>query len=86
MYCLWFLFKLDKKIVKLIDALVDMGMFRGRNEAIRELIKNGMRVIYEPAFNTRVVNTVMEMLNIEEAIEIIAEEQAWKIVSKERER
>ena len=78
--------KLDKRTIKLIDALVDIGMFRSRNEAIRELIKSGMGAIYEPIFNARIVEIVSEMLNFKDAVEITAKEEAWKIVSKERER
>ena len=65
---------------------VDVGMFRSRNEATRELIKSGMRIIYEPAFNAKVADVALEMLNVKEAIEITTDEQAWKIVSKECER
>jgi len=78
--------KLDKKTVKLIDTLVEMGVFRSRNEAIRTMIKNSIKNYFDVIPNEKVISAVSELMNIDNAIKITTKKPAWKIVAEERER
>ena len=78
--------KLDGETIRLIDALVDMGIFKSRNEAIRRMVKSSLKSILTPVINERVIRVVSELLKIENAVKIVSEEPAWRIISEERER
>ncbi len=78
--------KLDKKIVKLIDTLVEMGIFRSRNEAIRSMIRDGIKNFFGVMFGERVLSAVSELMSIDNAVRIRAKKPAWEIVAEERER
>lgn len=78
--------KLDKKMVKLIDALVEMGIFRSRNEAIRSMIRDRTKSLFDMMFSSRVLSVVSELMRINNAIRITARKPAWKIIAEERER
>ncbi len=78
--------KLDRKTVKLIDTLVEMGVFRSRNEAIRSMIRSSIKNYFDVMLNERVISAVSELMSIDNAIIIATKKPAWKIIAEERER
>lgn len=55
--------RLDKKTLENIDLLVKLGLFSSRNEALRELIKTGMRSLDK---YIEVIEAVEKLLEEEE--------------------
>ena len=55
--------RIDKEVLDAVDRLVELGVFRSRTEALRELVKTGLRV-YEKL--TRIAEGVERLMEIEE--------------------
>ncbi len=78
--------KIDSSTVKLIDALVDLGIFRSRNDAIRSMIVNGLKTFYQRVFDEEIIEVAKKLLEIKEPIMIVSTKEAWEIVAEERDR
>jgi Arc/MetJ-type ribon-helix-helix transcriptional regulator len=55
--------RIDKEVLDAVDRLVELGVFRSRTEALRELVKTGLKA-YEKL--TRIAEGVERLLEIEE--------------------
>ncbi len=55
--------RIDKEVLEAVDKLVELGVFNSRTEALRELVKTGLRA-YENL--TRIAEAAERLLEIEE--------------------
>ena len=55
--------RIDKEVLDAVDRLVELGVFRSRTEALRELVKTGLKA-YEKL--TRIAEGVERLLEVEE--------------------
>ncbi len=55
--------RIDKEVLDAVDRLVELGVFRSRTEALRELVKIGLKA-YEKL--TRIAEGVERLREIEE--------------------
>lgn len=53
--------RLSERELQLLDALIELGVFRTRSEAIRELVSLGLRSLGELGEIERIVNELQEL-------------------------
>ena len=57
--------RMEEKVLKLIDDLVKLGLYKSRSEALRELIKAGMRNLKD---YKEIADAVEELFKMEEKL------------------
>ncbi len=76
--------RIDKRMLRNIDLLVELGLFSSRNEALRELVKNGIENLGE---HVRIIELVDKLLEEERKSKItIRLDGATKQLLRERDR
>ncbi len=76
--------RIDKRMLRNIDLLVELGLFSSRNEALRELVKNGIENLGE---HVRIIELVDKLLEEERKGKItIRLDGATKQLLRERDR
>jgi len=77
--------RISKEILEAVDKLVELGVFSSRSEALRELVKSGLRSYEKLARIAKGVEKLLEIKEREKEIPIRLD-GALKQLLEERER